>query len=97
MIGLLYLHETKKIIHRDIKPDNLLLDSEGHLKISDFGVSAIKNDNVEKLLKCHGIVAGPIQFMAPEMALGDMYDFKSDIYILGLTFFFMMNNKLPEK
>ena len=32
--GLLYLHETKKIIHRDIKPDNLLLDSEGHLKIS---------------------------------------------------------------
>ena len=95
--GLLYLHETKKIIHRDIKPDNLLLDSEGHLKISDFGVSAIKSDNVDELLKCHGTVAGPIQFMAPEMALGDMYDFKSDIYMLGLTFFFMMSNKLPEK
>ena len=95
--GLLYLHETRKIIHRDIKPDNLLLDSEGHLKISDFGVSAIKSDEVDDLLKCHGTVAGPIQFMAPEMCLGDAYDFKSDIYMLGLTFWFMASNNLPER
>ena len=95
--GLLYLHENKKIIHRDIKPDNMLLDFEGRLKISDFGVSAIKNENAEELLKCHGTVAGPIQFMAPEMALGGSYDFKSDIYMLGLTFFIMMSNQMPEK
>ena len=95
--GLFYLHENKKIIHRDIKPDNLLLDSKGCLKISDFGVSAIESENVDDLLKCHGTVAGPIQFMSPEMAFGDFYDFKSDIYMLGLTFFFLMTNKMAEK
>jgi serine/threonine protein kinase len=95
--GLLYLHETKKIIHRNIKPDNLLLDSKGKLKILDFGVSAIKSETVEELLKCHGTVAGPIQFMSAEMALGDKYDFKSDIYMLGLTFFFLMSNTMPER
>ena len=95
--GLLYLHENKKIIHRDIKPDNLLIDNGGNLKISDFGVSAINSENVEELLKCHNTMRGPIQFMAPEMGLGLNYDFKSDIYMLGLTFFFLMSNKLPEK
>ena len=95
--GLLYLHENKKIIHRDIKPDNILIDLEGNIKISDFGVSAIKSEEVEDLVKCHGTMAGPIQFMSPEMALGGSYDFKSDIYMLGLTFFILMSNQLPER
>ena len=77
--GLLYLHENKKIIHRDIKLDNILLDLNGNLKISDFGVSAIKSEEVEDLVRCHGTITGPIQFMSPEMALGGSYDFKSDI------------------
>ena len=94
--GLMYLHENKKIIHRDIKPDNILLDIDGNLKISDFGVSAIKSEEVEDLVKCHGTIAGPISFMAPEMAIGGSYDFKSDIYMLGLTFFFLLSNELPE-
>ena len=95
--GLLYLHENKKIIHRDIKPDNLLLDKNGDLKISDFGLSAINSEEADENVKCHGTMTGAIQFMAPEVAAGEKYDFKSDLYMLGLTFFLLMTNRLPEK
>ena len=95
--GLLYLHENQKIIHRDIKPDNLLIDQGGNLKISDFGVSAKNTNYANELYKFHNTIRGPIPFMAPEVGLGLQYDFKSDLYMLGLTFFFLMSNKLPEK
>ena len=94
--GLVYLHENKKIIHRDIKPDNLLLDKENGLKISDFGISAVYKNDVDDLIKCHQSRVGPIAFMAQEIAEGKEYDFKSDIYMLGLTFYFMLTGVLPE-
>ena len=95
--GLLYLHQKKKIVHRDIKPDNMLLDMNGNLKITDFGLSAIISDEADEKIKCHGTVTGAIQFMAPEVAMGKKYDFKSDLYMLGLSFFLLMTNRLPEK
>ena len=95
--GLIYLHNTKKVIHRDIKPDNILIDYDGNVKISDFGLSAIDSEDADELVKCHRTLAGAISFMAPEMASREGYDFKSDIYMLGLTFFFIMSGILPEK
>ena len=95
--GLIYLHNTKKVIHRDIKPDNILIDLDGNVKISDFGLSAIDSEDADESVKCHRTLAGAIAFMAPEMASREGYDFKSDIYMLGLTFFFIMSGRLPEK
>ena len=69
--GLLYLHNKKKIVHRDIKPDNLLLDKNFNLKISDFGVSAIDDILVDDTVKFHNTRIGPPLFVAPEVIEGN--------------------------
>ena len=95
--GLGYLHYKKNIIHRDIKPDNILFDKDGNIKITDFGISAVNRDDADENIKCHDTCIGPVQFMSPEMAQKEKYDFKSDIYMLGLTFYNLMSGELPQK
>ena len=97
LAGLMYLHENKKIIHRDIKPDNILFDKEGNIKITDFGISAVNKVGVDDIIGFHNTCIGPLQYMAPEVVNGGSYTFKSDIYMLGLTFFNIMSGQLPEK
>jgi len=80
--GLAYLH-MNNVIHGDIKPQNLLRDEDGRVKIADFGISTIINDN-EKLSD----TAGTPAFMCPELCAGKRYDGKmSDIYSLGATLY----------
>ena len=94
--GLTYLHENRKIIHRDIKPDNILWDKDGNIKITDFGISAINREDVDDILKCHKTRVGSFKFMSPEMSKGNAYDFKSDIYMLGLTMYKLMNGEITD-
>ena len=70
---------------------------DGNLKIADYGLMAIISDEDDENVKCNGKITGAIQFMPPELAMGRKYDFKSDLYMLGLTFFMLMYNRLPEK
>ena len=95
--GLKYLHDKKKIIHRDIKPDNILLDLNNNIKISDFGLSAINIADASSTVKFNGTREGTLQFMAPEVINGKAYDFKSDIYMLGITFFYILSKHFPSK
>lgn len=78
-MGLDYLHYKKKIIHRDIKPQNILLNSKGEIKITDFGISG-----TAQTLEKRQTYVGTAIYMSPERLQGDKYDRNSDLWSLGM-------------
>ena len=78
LLGLEYLHVTKKIVHRDVKQSNILVDTDGSAKISDFGVSG----RLAPVAKCDSWV-GTVTYMSPERISGEAYAFDSDVWSLG--------------
>lgn len=91
--GLKALHQ-REIIHRDIKPDNIMIGNE-ELKLTDFGLAKFEDDSQE--LTKHGAIIGTPYYMAPEQCLGKPATKLSDIYSLGLTFYYMIKGSLPYK
>ena len=77
---------ARGILHRDIKPGNLLLDAEGRLWVTDFGLAQIQGDD---RLTLTGDVLGTLRYMSPEQALGRrvVIDGRTDVYSLGVTLY----------
>ncbi|KAL8140067.1 hypothetical protein V2J09_006088 [Rumex salicifolius] len=77
--GLDYLH-SKKIVHRDVKTENMLLDSQRNLKIADFGVARVEAQNPKDMTG----ETGTLGYMAPEVLDGKPYNHKCDVYSFGI-------------
>jgi len=86
--GLAYLH-SKKTIHRDIKPPNILLDHDGVVKLSDFGVSGELVDSLA------GTFTGTSMYMAPERISGRDYTIRSDVWSMGISLLELAQNRFP--
>lgn len=88
-LGLESAHK-KGIIHRDIKPQNIVLTKEGDAKITDFGISRAISSTTKNIS-----VVGTVHYISPEQARNENVDFRSDIYSLGCTMFEMITGKIP--
>jgi len=81
------------VIHRDVKPQNVVVSSKGEVKLIDFGLA--KDLYHEHELTRTGAMVGTIAYMAPEIAKGEEVDQRCDIYSLGLTFYYLLTSVTP--
>ena len=90
VLALEHLHHTVGVIYRDLKPENCLLDSEGHLLLTDFGLSKVAVEGEE----CRSFL-GTIEYMAPEVILGRQYGMAVDWWSLGALGFDLLTGSPP--
>jgi len=79
------------IVHRDIKPHNVLVDPEGHVKVTDFGIARAGASQMTE----EGSIIGTAQYLSPEQARGTQVDQRSDLYSLGIVLYEMLTGEVP--
>ena len=91
--ALQHAHE-KGIIHRDVKPQNIMLLEDGTIKVTDFGIARFSKSTSDSLTMTNKAI-GSVHYVSPEQARGEPTDAKSDLYSLGVMMYEMLTGKLP--
>ncbi len=89
--GLAYAHEHE-IVHRDVKPSNIMVVRDGHVKVTDFGIARMASSSVRTQT---GMVLGSPKYMSPEQVMGKTIDQRSDIFSLGVMLYEMLTGQAP--
>lgn len=87
--GLSAAHQNR-IIHRDVKPQNIIMSRDGKVKVTDFGIAKVADSTTVT-----NTAAGSVHYISPEQARGGYSDAKSDIYSLGITMYEMLTGRIP--
>ena len=90
MRGLRHAH-SRGIVHRDIKPQNIMVLRDGSVKVADFGIACLSNSGQTLMQEA----LGSVHYISPEQAKGDCIDARSDIYSAGVVLYELLTNRLP--
>ena len=82
---------SKGIVHRDIKPQNIMIIRDGSIKVADFGIAALESTQEQRSSQ----TVGSVHYIAPEQARGEQPDTRSDIYSLGVVMYEMLTGRMP--
>lgn len=93
-LGLGAAHR-RTIVHRDVKPQNVLINNDGLVKLTDFGIASVYKDVDAERLTTTGMTLGTVQYYAPEQAQGEIVTPAADIYALGIVMYEMLTGKTP--
>ncbi|MCA9062369.1 MAG: serine/threonine protein kinase [Planctomycetaceae bacterium] len=93
--ALQYAH-AEGVVHRDVKPENILLDRSGQVRVADFGLAKLGDEHSDFTLTGTHQVLGTVRYMAPEqMTASGQVDHRADIYSLGVVFYEMLTGEVP--
>ena len=93
-LGLGAAHR-RGIVHRDVKPQNILVGRDGSIKLTDFGIASVYKDINAERLTTTGMTLGTVQYYAPEQAQGEIASPAADVYSLGIVMYEMLAGRTP--